>query len=487
VALSLYNTKTREKQIFEPLSPGRVGMYVCGPTVYDFAHVGNARPVIVFDVLYRLLKLSYDHVRYVRNITDVDDKIIAAADQSGDSIEEITARTTDAYHQDMSALGALDPDIEPRATDHVPQMIQMIERLIVRENAYEAEGHVLFSVSSDPNYGRLSGRNRDEMIAGARVDVAPYKKDPADFVLWKPSTDNQPGWDSPWGRGRPGWHIECSAMAREYLGMTFDIHGGGRDLIFPHHENEVAQSTCAHDEAEFARYWVHNGFLTVEGEKMSKSIGNILMVRDILKNSPGEAIRLNMLSSHYRQPLDWTEDGVAEARTILDRWYRAAGEAEPADCPEVIEALEDDLNTPKAIAALHQLATAAAAGDVEAAARLRGGAHLMGVLQKSETAWFHGDDTEYDISFMGKLAEPLPEVASRIDGQVTEAIKKWDEMTSDQQGTIYELCINLLIDFRNLARDHKEFQTADTIRDLLLDAGIMLEDGPQGTTWRRSA
>jgi cysteinyl-tRNA synthetase len=488
VALSLYNTRTREKQLFEPLSPGRVGMYVCGPTVYDLAHVGNARPVIVFDVLYRLLKMSFEHVRYVRNITDVDDKIIAAADQSGDSIDDITQRTTAAYHEDMDALGALPPDIEPRATDHIPQMIIMIERLIARGNAYEADGHVLFAVATDENYGKLSGRNRDEMIAGARVEVAPYKKDPADFVLWKPSSGSQPGWDSPWGFGRPGWHIECSAMAREYLGMTFDIHGGGRDLVFPHHENEVAQSTCAHDEAEFARYWVHNGFLTVEGEKMSKSIGNILLVRDLLKDAPGEALRLNMLSTHYRQPLDWTEDGVAEARKILDRWYRAAGDEEAKPSDRVVEALDDDLNTPKAIAVLHELANAAASGDKEAAGQLRGGANLMGVLMKSSDAWFKGDeDSGYDISFMNKLAEPLPEIADRVDSQVREALGKWDEMTSEQQGTIHELCVNLLIDYRNLARDHREFQTADTIRDLLLDADIMLEDGPDGTTWRRPA
>ncbi|MBT3702451.1 MAG: cysteine--tRNA ligase [Alphaproteobacteria bacterium] len=487
MALSLYNTRTREKQLFEPLSPGRVGMYVCGPTVYDFAHVGNARPVIVFDVLYRLLKKSYEHVRYVRNITDVDDKIIAAAEQSGDSIDEITARTTEAYHEDMAALGALPPDIEPRATDHVPQMIIMIERLIARGNAYEADGHVLFAVETDKNYGKLSGRNRDEMIAGARVEVAPYKKDPADFVLWKPSTGEQPGWESPWGYGRPGWHIECSAMSREYLGMTFDIHGGGRDLVFPHHENEVAQSTCAHDEAEFARYWVHNGFLTVEGEKMSKSIGNILLVRDILAGAPGEAIRLNMLSSHYRQPLDWTEGGVTESRTILDRWYRAAADAEPLACDAVIEALEDDLNTPKAIAALHELSNAASQGDALAAGQLRGGANLMGLLMKSQSAWFKGlDATEYDISFMNKLAEPLPEIAERIDEQVRQAIDKWDEMSGEQQGTIYELCINLLIDFRKLAREHREFQTSDIIRDLLLEANITLEDGPDGTTWRRT-
>ena len=484
MALSLYNTRTREKQLFEPLTPGYVGMYVCGPTVYDFAHVGNARPVVVFDVLYRLLKSIGNDVCYVRNITDVDDKIIAASDKSGEAIDEITARTTDAYHEDMAALGALPPDIEPRATQHIAQMIEMIERLIDRGNAYENDGHVLFAVATDKNYGKLSGRNRDEMIAGARVEVAPYKKDPADFVLWKPSTDKQPGWDSPWGFGRPGWHIECSAMSREYLGDTFDIHGGGRDLIFPHHENEVAQSTCAHDHAQFARYWVHNGFLTVEGEKMSKSIGNILMVRDLLKEQPGEAIRLNMLSSHYRQPLDWTADGVSRARKTLDRWYRAAGDAEPLACEAVVEALEDDLNTPKAIAALHELANAAAQGDSNAAGQLRGGAGLLGILTMDVDAWFKGgDDGEHDVAFLANL----PAIGDGVDGQISELIGNWDGMDGDGQGKAFGQCMALLIDCRNQSRKNKDFQTADTIRDLLQEADIMLEDGPDGTTWRRSA
>jgi cysteinyl-tRNA synthetase len=487
VALVLYNTLTREKQLFEPITPGRVGMYVCGPTVYDYAHVGNARPAVVFDVLYRLLKVSNEHVRYVRNITDVEDKIIAASDATGEAIDSITSRTTQAYHDDMAALNTLPPDIEPRATDHIPQMIQMTEKLIERGHAYEADGHVLFSVASDENYGKLSGRNREEMIAGSRVEIAPYKKDPADFVLWKPSTDGQPGWESPWGLGRPGWHIECSAMSREYLGLTFDIHGGGRDLVFPHHENEVAQSTCAHDGAPFVRYWVHNGFVTVEGEKMSKSVGNILIVRNILKAFPGEAIRLNMLSTHYRQPLDWTQEGVERARKSLDRWYRAAGDAEPKSCDRLIEALEDDLNSPQAIAIMHELSDAALAGDDQAASELKGAGLLLGLLQQSEESWFQdGGIDGVDISFMQNLREPLPEIAERVDARIREVLANWDKMNFEQKRSIHELCVSLLIDFRKLSRDHKEFATADTIRDILLAAGILLEDGPDGTTWRRA-
>ena len=483
MALVLYNTLAREKQLFEPLTPGKVGMYVCGPTVYDYAHVGNARPAVIFDVLCRLLRENFDDVCYVRNITDVEDKIIAASDESGEAIESITARTTQAYHDDMAALGVLPPDVEPRATDHIGQMIEMIEKLIERDHAYEAEGHVLFAVASDENYGKLSGRNRDEMIAGARVDVAPYKKDPADFVLWKPSSEAQPGWDSPWGYGRPGWHIECSAMSREYLGLTFDIHGGGRDLVFPHHENEVAQSTCAHDGTPFVRYWVHNGFVTVEGEKMSKSIGNILIVRDILKSSPGEAVRLNMLSTHYRQPLDWTSAGVERAKKSLDRWYRAAGSAEAAPSPRVIAALEDDLNTPQAITIMHELSDAALAGDAQAAAELKGAGVLLGLMQQSEESWFRDAGAEgVDISFLQDLGDKLPEIAD----QIAAAMEGWGELTPEQQSDVHAQCIAMMIDLRNQSRANKEFGTADIIRDVLLEGGILLEDGSGGTTWRRA-
>src|SRR6201986_3781340 len=314
--LTLYNTLPRRKEPFEPLDPERVRLYVCGPTVYDRAHIGNGRANVVFDVLYRLLRDIYgrEHVRYVRNITDVEDKINAAARANNEPISALTARTTAAFHEDMAALGALPPDVEPRATEYIPQMIAIIERLIASGHAYAAEGHVLFSVTSDPDYGQLSRRSRDDMIAGARVEVAPYKRDPADFVLWKPSDADLPGWDSPWGRGRPGWHIECSAMSETHLGRHFDIHGGGVDLVFPHHENEVAQSVCAHDGEPFVNFWVHNGFLSVDSTKMSKSLGNFVTAHEVLAEWPGEVIRLALLSSHYRDPLDWTEQRLREAK-----------------------------------------------------------------------------------------------------------------------------------------------------------------------------
>src|ERR1700730_10901744 len=323
--LVLYNSLTRRKEPFEPLDPQRVGMYVCGPTVYDEAHIGNARAVVAFDLLYRLLRHEYGagHVTYVRNITDVENKIMAAARASGQTIDQVTARTTAQFHADMAALGNLPPDIEPRATEYIAEMIALIERLIASGHAYAAEGHALFRVASYVKYGALSRRSRADMIAGARVEVAPYKEDPGDFVLWKPSTPDQPGWPSPWGRGRPGWHIECSAMSEKTLGETFDIHGGGLDLIFPHHENEIAQSVCAHDGRPFANYWLHNGMLTVGGAKMAKYDGNFITVRDALSQAPGEIIRLALLGTHYRDPLDWTSDRLQQARRSLNRFYSA--------------------------------------------------------------------------------------------------------------------------------------------------------------------
>ncbi len=458
MTIDLYNTLTRRKEAFEPIDPANVRMYVCGPTVYDFAHIGNARPVIVFDVLYRLLRQEYgaDHVTYVRNFTDIDDKINTAAQESGEPIGAITARTIAAYHTDMDALGALRPDSEPRATEHVGEMIAMIETLVVKGHAYEAEGHVLFHVPSDPNYGSLSGRNRDDMIAGARIEVAPFKRDPADFVLWKPSSDDLPGWDSPWGRGRPGWHIECSAMSAKVLGLTFDIHGGGRDLIFPHHENEVAQSTCAHDGAPFVRYWVHNGFVTVEHEKMSKSLGNFTTVHDLLDDWPGEVIRLNMLTGHYRQPLDWTADGLRQSKTNLDRLYNALRQLADVQVDQseadanFIAALEDDLNTPKALAVLYALAGEANKADnADDKVRLKGAllasGAVIGLLQQDPEAWFQegGDGPE----------------ATEIED---------------------------LIARRLAARKSKDFAEADRIRDDLAAQGVLLEDGPGGTTWRRA-
>ena len=398
--LKITNTLTRAKEAFSPIDPSHVRMYVCGPTVYDLAHVGNARPVVVFDVLVRLLRRLYPRVTYVRNITDVEDKINARAKENGEPIEALTARTAAQYQADMDALGAERPDVQPRATHHIAQMITLIERLIANGHAYAADCHVLFAVPSMPDYGGLSRRDRDDMIAGARVEVAPYKQDPADFVLWKPSSDDIPGWDSPWGRGRPGWHIECSAMSWERLGETVDIHGGGLDLIFPHHENEIAQSRCAFGTHTMANYWMHNGFVTVEGEKMSKSLGNFYTVHDVLKEWPGEAIRLLLLSAHYRAPLDFSKAGLKEAKAQLDRLYQALRNAadlaaKPAASDVVAAALLDDLNVPLAIAKLHEAAGRLnrATDPVERAsakAALLGGGALLGLLQSDPDAWFQG-------------------------------------------------------------------------------------------------
>jgi cysteinyl-tRNA synthetase len=442
--LRLHNSLTRQKERFTPLDPSHVRLYVCGPTVYDLAHIGNARAVVVFDVLARLLRRLWPRVTYVRNVTDVDDKINARAQESGEPIGAITARTLADFHADMAALGALPPDIEPRATAHIADMISLIERLIASGHAYAAEGHVLFAVGSFADYGRLSGRSPDELQAGARVDVAPYKRDPGDFVLWKPSTPDLPGWDSPWGRGRPGWHIECSAMSWRYLGETFDIHGGGTDLIFPHHENEVAQSLCAFPGSRFARVWVHNGMLLVNGEKMSKSLGNFLTVRDVLATAPAEAIRLLLLRAHYRAELDFSDSALEESRRELDRFYRAL-ERTPAPAgavPEpVMEALCDDLNTPLAISRLHALADAALTGDAEASAGLRAGGAVLGLLGEDPADWFRG-------------------------GSDATAIQT-------------------RIDERQAARRARDFVRADAIRKALEAEGIVLEDGPGGTTWRR--
>ncbi|MDP6574664.1 MAG: cysteine--tRNA ligase [Rhodospirillales bacterium] len=458
MTLLFYNTLKRQKEEFVALDKDHVRMYVCGPTVYDYAHIGNARPVVVFDVLYRLLKRLYPKVTYVRNITDVDDKINAAAEESGESIQSITARTTAAFHGDMAALGALDPDHEPRATEHVPAMIAMIEALLAAGNAYEADGHVLFDVVSWPDYGRLSRHGRDELIAGARVEVAPYKRDPADFVLWKPSDDSLPGWDSPWGRGRPGWHLECSAMSAAYLGETFDIHGGGQDLIFPHHENEIAQSTCAHEGREFVRTWMHNGYVMVEGEKMAKSAGNYYTVHDLLAEFPGEAVRLALLSTHYRQPLDFTKAGIAEARTVLDRLYGAlrgdsAAVSEELGVPEpVLAALGDDLNTPQALAHVHEIL-----GDLNKASETRERLRLRGAL----------------LAAGGILG---------ILGQDPEDWFKWRPAGA---ATLDDAAIEALIAKRAEARQARDFAESDRIRDELAAQGIVLEDGAAGTQWRR--
>ncbi|PPR21326.1 MAG: Cysteine--tRNA ligase [Alphaproteobacteria bacterium MarineAlpha10_Bin1] len=460
--LTLYNTQTRKKEPFEPLDASRVGMYVCGPTVYDLAHIGNARPIIVFDVLYRLLRNIYgvDCVKYVRNITDVDDKINAAAKESGEPISAITARTTQAFHDDIAELNALPPDVEPRATDHIAEMIEIIGTLIDKEHAYFKDGHVLFHVPSNPNYGKLSHRDREEMVAGARVEVAPYKQDPADFVLWKPSSDDLPGWDSPWGRGRPGWHIECSAMSRKHLGLTVDIHGGGADLIFPHHENEVAQSECACPGHDFVRHWVHNGFLSVNGEKMSKSLGNFITIRQALEGAPGEVLRLMMLSTHYRHPLDWTEEGLRQARTRLDRLYRVlqktAGATNAQKTDNSVEsdpflaALHDDLNTPLALSVLERQADDLSKMNASESAvyrsNLLANANTLGILQKEPEAWFKGGEAESDVG--------------HIEAQISLRLE---------------------------ARKAKDFAAADNIRDALAENGIILEDRPDGSTdWRRA-
>jgi len=463
VALSLYNTQTRKNETFVPLNEKQVGMYVCGPTVYDLAHIGNARPIVVFDVLYRLLRKIYGEgcVKYVRNITDVDDKINAAAKQSGEPISAITARTTQAFHEDIAELNALPPDVEPRATDHVAEMIEIISTLIGNEHAYEKDGHVLFHVPSDNGYGKLSHRDRDEMVAGARVEVAPYKRDPADFVLWKPSAEDLPGWDSPWGRGRPGWHIECSAMSRKHLGVTVDIHGGGADLIFPHHENEVAQSECSCPGHDFVRHWVHNGFLSVNGEKMSKSLGNFITIRQALEGAPGEVLRLMMLSTHYRHPLDWSEEGVRQARTRLDRLYRvlqkagAAAEEYKGDMSlqgdDFSKALQDDLNTPLALSVLERQADELSKSDgpelIIHYNSLRANANILSILQKDPETWFKGGEAASDVGHIEA------QIALRID-----------------------------------ARKNKDFASADNIRDALVENGIILEDMPDGSTdWRRAS
>ncbi len=445
--LYFHNSLSRRRERFVPLDPLHVRVYVCGPTVYDLAHVGNARPIVVFDVLVRLLRHLFPRVTYVRNITDVEDKIIARAAETGEPISALTARTTAEFEADMAALGALPPDIEPRATSHIGEMITLIERLIAGGHAYLAEGHVLFSIASFAAYGRLSGRSREDMIAGARVEVAPYKRDAADFVLWKPSAVDQPGWESPWGRGRPGWHIECSAMSWRHLGTDFDIHGGGADLIFPHHENEIAQSCSAFPESRFARVWLHNGMLRVNGEKMAKSLGNFLTVRDALAVAPGEAVRLLLLKTHYRAELDFSLPALAEVRHELDRFYRArAHHPKPAEVPvpgSVMAALADDLNTPAAFAALYPLADRALGGDAEAAGALAAAGALLGLFQAEPAEWFQsGGDRP------------------RIEAAIAA---------------------------RSKARQARDFARADAIRAELAAQGILLEDGPGGTTWRRAS
>ncbi len=461
--LRLYDTLTREKRSFVPLDPNNVRMYVCGPTVYDFAHIGNARPVIVFDVLFRLLRHLYGegHVTYVRNITDVDDKINdrAARDFPGlplnEAIRKVTEQTEKQFHHDAHALGALRPTVEPRATEHIAEMRTIIERLVQGGFAYVAEDHVLFSPQAMnaansilPRYGALAKRSLDEMIAGARVDVAPYKRDPADFVLWKPSKPGEPSWPSPAGikaQGRPGWHIECSAMAWKHLGERFDIHGGGIDLVFPHHENELAQTCCAFHEDRMANVWMHNGFLQVESEKMSKSTGNFVTIRELLADWPGEVLRLNMLKTHYRSPIDWTLKGVEDSAKTLDDWYGVAADArgeQPSDA--VVDALSDDLNTPQMIASLHSLRNSAASGNERDRSQFAASLRLLGFLSESAAEW-----------------KNRKQQASGVDA------KKIDRLVSD----------------RTAARARKDFKESDRIRDELAAMGVVIKDSKEGTTW----
>ena len=456
MSIYLHDTLRGGKFEFEPLRDGEVTMYLCGPTVYNYAHIGNARPAVVFDLLARLLRRRYK-LTYARNITDVDDKINKASVETGKPIDEITERFIKAYNEDMGALGVKPPDIEPRATQHIKQMIEMIEVLIEKGFAYEADRHVLFDVESHPDYGQLSKRDIREMIAGARVEVAPYKKAAQDFVLWKPSTPELPGWESRWGRGRPGWHIECSAMSAAHLGRTIDIHAGGQDLVFPHHENELAQSTCVHGGEPFARFWVHNGFLSINSTKMSKSLGNVLLVHDLVKEIPGEVIRLALLSAHYRQPLEWSDDTLDDARRKLDRLYGAIrkvdvfkdGFAESEPPASVIEALEDDLNTPKALAEMFELArtlnkTEDAKTRQMLAAQLIAAGKVVGLLENDPNEWFSGTG----------------------------------DLSADE--------IDALLKQREEARAEGDYAAADKIRDDLADRGITIEDGTSGTSWRRS-
>jgi len=457
MTIQLHDTLKGKKVPFEPLIEGQVTMYLCGPTVYNFAHIGNARPAVVFDLLARILRRHYK-LTFARNITDVDDKIIAASVETGKPIDEITAKYIKAYNDDMGALGVLPPDIEPHATEHVDVMIAMIETLIETGHAYVAQGHVLFDVAAYERYGELSKRDLREMIAGSRVEVAPYKKAAQDFVLWKPSTPELPGWDSPWGRGRPGWHIECSAMAEKHLGRTIDIHAGGQDLVFPHHENECAQSACAHGGAPFANYWLHNGFLSIDQTKMSKSLGNVQLVHELIETIPGEVIRLALLNAHYRQPLEWSAETIESARRMLDRLYGAvrgidvsAAARAAAEVPEaLIAALEDDINTPKALAEFFALARALNKSNDEEesqslAAQMYAAGDLMGLLGSDPDEWFAG----------------------HVEGEIP---------ADDVEALIAE---------RAAAKKARDFERADAIRKQLSDSGIAIQDSREGTTWRR--
>ncbi len=454
MGIKLNNSLTRKKEEFVPLDTDHIRLYACGPTVYSYAHIGNARMAVIFDIWARVFRHYYPKVTYVSNITDVEDKIIVAAEKEGVPIAQITEKYTQIYNNDMASLGVRAPDLQPKATDHIGEMIEQIEQLIKNGHAYEAEGHVLFHVPSDPSYGVLSGRNRDEQVAGARVEIAPYKKDAADFVLWKPSTPNQPGWDSPWGTGRPGWHIECSAMAEKHLGLPFDVHGGGADLKFPHHENEIAQSCCAHghknDPTQFSKYWVHNGFVTANGEKMSKSIGNVVLAHDLVTEYKGEVLRLALLSAHYRQPLDWNDQILHQAQILLDKGYKALLDLKDVKVSQdtipddIISALSDDLNTPLAITAINKILKEQSGAQLKSS--LLSLNEILGIFTNDPQDWFE-----------------------KSDGISDEENKKIEDLIAQ----------------RNTAKKDKDFAMADKIRDQLIEMNIEIKDGRDGTSWNK--
>ena len=446
--LNLFNTLSRKKEKFVPIDYNKIGMYVCGPTVYDFPHIGNARPLVVFDVLFRLLKKIYgkSKITYVRNITDIDDKIIEASKQNNKSIKELTKIITTSFHKDCKYLNCLEPNFEPKATDHINEMISMVKNLIKNKHAYENEKHVYFSVSSFKEYGKLSNKNSEQLVAGSRVEVSKYKKDPLDFVLWKPSETDDPGWDSPWGRGRPGWHLECSVMSEKFLGNKFDIHGGGLDLIFPHHENEIAQSRCANKTDNFANYWIHNGFVTFDKEKMSKSIGNIVMIHKLRENINGQVVRLALLSSHYKQPLDWNEKLIKESQNTLDKWYSQFEKTDSVEFQEdVLHPLLEDLNTPEYISKLHLLYDESSKGNKSSKVKFLSACKLIGLLEEDKESW--------------------------------ESFKK-------SKAHVDENFINQKIKDRNKARKEENYKLADTIRKELENNGVIIEDQQDQTNWK---
>jgi len=446
--LNLFNTLTKKKEKFIPINNKKIGMYVCGPTVYDFPHIGNARPLVVFDILFRLLKKIYgkNNVTYVRNITDIDDKIIESSKENNKSIKELTETITKSFYKDCNYLNCLKPTFEPKATEHINEMINMVTNLLENKHAYVNEEHVYFSVSSFKKYGKLSNKKLEELIAGSRVEISKYKKDPLDFVLWKPSDDKDPGWDSPWGRGRPGWHLECSVMSEKFLGKKFDIHGGGLDLIFPHHENEIAQSCCANKNDNFANYWVHNGFVTFDKEKMSKSIGNIVTINKLRKNINGQVVRLALLSAHYKQPLDWNEKLIKDSQNTLDKWYNQfdKGDFEELDV-DLLKPLLEDLNTPEYISKLHMLYDESSTGKKSSRSKFLAACNLIGLLEEDKQSWenFKKSKLKVDVSF-----------------------------------------INKKIKDRNVARKNRDYKLADLIRKELESNGVIIEDKQDNTTWK---